>query len=595
MRSGSFFITLLLGSTLSVLPAQQVDTTGVPDSLDVAEFSWVTRLVPLAQDTPRAYHLHLPWDEWAHSDLTATAGNPFVPADLLVGAAYLDGSLGQPVLSAVIPSSVIDENGHYPSLSDNGPELGLHSGSDIPVFLIAPMQDRSRRNQTYFFWDQGDYRYQDVQVGGAVQLDESRNILTAGQGRSHPGRYTLAGPNRSRFDGNVLQNYLLDYRRRVWPSLDFNYTLLHQREQVGLPMLEGGNLTADRRRNRTWAHGFRLEKALASWNIQLFGASMVSDLQTTTDGVEENNLGRRSLSLWAGSEITYRLTSNWRLRGAWQGKQRHITDHTLGYKPLGQSHGRLGTRWDRPSWSLYGGLAIIDGRLTPEAWLALGSAHYNLTLRTEASSFLDYPHLSRCITQDSTSWLPGPVYLRRSILTLQANGSQGHLSTQLGQLSTGDGRTAATGGLLLDWIPWIDVLQLQGSITAVSSPDTHLFPTRINALAGLTFTLPLKRTRARPFVSANAAFISNEFAWWNDPRYADTTPFLNPAAGTLTTALWTSAEAGLKVNNFELRFRIYNAFGATIQNSPVYLPQPELPNDPLKHFSLSWRFLPQKK
>ncbi len=583
MTRWSLFLPLLAaGAAPGPLTAQQVDTTQAADSLGAPAFSWVSRLVPLMQDAPKPYRLHLPWDEWGHSDLAATAANPFVTADLQVGAVRLDGSLGQPILSAVIPSAVMEGGSALGS--------GTALSSDVLTFIIVPLQDRTRTNQTYFFWDQGDYSYKDVQVGGAVQLDESRNITIAGQTRSHPGQYALAGPSPNQYEGSVLQNYLLDYRRRIWPSMDFNYTLLHQREQVGLPVLEGGRLTADRRRNRTWTHGFRMEKTFTSWTIRLHGATMVSDLRTTTDGVDQAHLSRRSLSLWGGGELACRLTPQWQLVGKWQTKQRHIADDTLGYHSLSWNHSRLGTRRKSGKWSLYGGLAVINGRPAPEGWIAAGSERANLTLGTEATSFFDYPHRGRRMTQDTTTWLPGPIYLRRTTLALQARGSHGQISARLAQLLTGDGRTAATVGAALDWTPWQDVLRLHGALTAVSSPDTLLFPTRINALAGLTFTLPLRRTRARPFVSANASFISNEFAWWPDPRFADSTPYRNPPENTQTAVLWANGEIGLKVVNFELRFRIYNVFGNLIQNSPEYLE-----SGPLKHYSLSWRFLPQGK
>ncbi|GAH85478.1 unnamed protein product, partial [marine sediment metagenome] len=234
-----------------------------------------------------------------------------------------------------------------PSQEGSSTESETAPPPDLPTFIIAPLQDQLRNNQTYFFWDQGDYSYQDVQVGGAVQLDESRNIMLAGQTRSHPGQFNLAGPSLTKYEGSVLQNYLLDYRRRIRSSMDFNYTLLHQREQVGLPVIEGGNLTADRRRNRTWVHGFRLEKLFTSITIQLYGSSMVSDLRTTTDGMDQAHLYRRSLSLWGGGGIIYRLTPSWHITAKWDTGQRHIADSTLGYQPDSLSHSRLGTKWTR--------------------------------------------------------------------------------------------------------------------------------------------------------------------------------------------------------------------------------------------------------
>ncbi|MQY63041.1 MAG: hypothetical protein GH143_01820, partial [Calditrichaeota bacterium] len=485
MRWSLLLILPATGVALSPLYAQPADTTQAADSLGAPAFSWVSRLVPLMQDAPKPYRLHLPWDEWGHSDLVATAANPFVPADLQAGAARLDGSLGQPIFSAIIPSAVVELNGtHDPGKGGNSAESETAPPPDLPTFIIAPFQDQMRTNQTYFFWDQGDYSYQDVQVGGAVQLDESRNIMIAGQTRSHPGQFNLAGPNPKQYASSVLQNYLLDYRRRIRSSMDFNYTLLHQREQVGLPFrdslfvdgeLVNTYLNADRRRNHTWAHGFRLEKLFTSMTIRLYGSSMVSDLRTTTNGRDQAHLNRRSLSLWGGGDLTYRLTPHWQLTANWDTKQRYIADDTLGYHPLSWYHSRLGTKWTRGFLSMCGGLAVIDGRLKLEGRVTAGSKRRNITFGTEATSCFDYPHLGRRITQDTTAWLLGPIFLRRTTLALQAHGSRGRISARLAQLATGDKRTAITGGMALDWTPWKEVLRLRGALTAVRSSDTALF------------------------------------------------------------------------------------------------------------------------
>ena len=582
-------------AALSPLCAQQTDTTQAVDSVDVTAFSWVSRLVPLMQDAPKPYRLHLPWDEWGHSDLVATAANPFVPADLQAGAARLDGSLGQPVFSAIVPSAMVELHGTYGSGQESSStESETVPPPDLPTFIIAPLQDQLRNTQTYFFWDQGDYSYQDVQVGGAVQLDESRNIMLAGQTRSHPGQYALAGPSLTRYEGSVLQNYLLDYRRRIRSSMDFNYTLLHQREQVGLPFLDNlsiGGINADRRRNHTWAQGFRLEKLFASLTIRLYGSSIVSDLRTTTDGPNQVHLSRRSLSLWGGGGIIYRLTPSWHITAKWDTRQRHIADSTLGYQRRNMNHGRLGAKWTRGYLSMGGGLAVVDGQPTLEGQVTAGSKRGNVTIATEATSFFDYPHLGRRITppKDTTAWLPGPVSLWRTTLAFQTNGDRGHISARLAQLATDDDRKAVTGGAVFDWTPWKEVLRLHGTVTVVSSTDTILFPTRVNAQAGLTITLPLRRARAHPFVSLNTCYIYNDFAWWNDPRFADMAP-IDPASSHINETSWLNLEVGIKVANFELRFKVDNVTGSTIQNSPEYL---EL--IPLKHFSLSWRFPPAGK
>ncbi len=588
-------LSLAVCATSGLLPAQETDTTAATDSTAGPRFSWVTRLVPLVQDNPLPYHLLLPWDQWGHSDLAASAANPFVPADIRLGGVWLDGSLGQPVLSAVISGAVIAGTGPDTALSvgtTSPASLPLH---DLPAFTIAPLQDPSRANQTFLFWDQGDYLYQDVQVGGTVQMDESRNIMIAGQSLSHPGWHTMAGPSWDDYDGNVLQNYLLDYRRQIWPDLSFNYTLLYQQELVGLPIVEQDAVTADRRQSRTLAQGFTLGKTWADLTIHLHGASLLSDLETTTDDVSGKHIDRRSLSVWGGTRAVYRLTTRWKLEGGWEHKQRGIADRALGTQLLRRDNYRAGLGRESERWSAYGGLALVNSQFAPEGRLVLGSERHSLALQSAATSFFDLPHYGRRATLDFTSWLPGPIFLRRTTLALQTRGDRWHTSARLAYLEIDDGRTATTGGLTLDWTPWEEVLRFHGAGTAVSSPDSQLFPTRVYATAGFTFTLPLRRARARPFISGNATYSSNEFARWLDPRFADITPLQISVKGTQSEALWLNGEAGLKVHNFELRFRIHNAFGALIQNSPHYLPQPPWPDRPLKHYSISWRFLPQVK
>ena len=591
-------LLLPLAMTLSIgmLGGQGADTSQAADSLSRPDFSWTGRMVPFLQDAPKPYRLRLPWDEWAHSDLVATAANPFIPADLRIGALMLDGSLGQPVFSALNPSAVMElPHGSRLSLVSAGPGETLGRTGEIPTFAVAPMQELSRSNQTYFFWDQGDYLLRDVQAGGVVRLGGNRSLVMAGQSRSHPGPYSLAGPSRTQIEGSVLQNYLLDYQRAISPRIAFNYTLLRQDEQVGLPWFDNGALTADRRRTRTWAHGFQAEAVLNAWTVRLNAAAMISDLQTTTDGVQPGHMSRRSLSLWAGGDASYQWSRRSRFLGEWGIKRRHIADQHLdpGYRFLGLAHGRLGFRRAGRRVSGYGGIALVDGRLKPEAWISAGSTRQHLSLSTAATSFLDYPHLARRITLDSTTWLPGPLSLRRTALAGRMDRPWGHVSVRLSRLTTGDGRSADTGGLALDWTPWPDLLRVRGSITAVNSGDSLLMPVRVNGLVAVTFTLPLRRSRARPFAAASATLISNDLAWWSDPRFADVTPYDNPTGSTTTTVLWVNAEVGLKVVNFELRMRWYNPFGITIQNSPMYLPQPSFGPRGYRHYSLTWQFLPR--
>ncbi|MEE9161443.1 MAG: hypothetical protein V3U35_00595 [Candidatus Neomarinimicrobiota bacterium] len=592
-----------VGAALGKLSAGQPDTSQAADSLARPEFSWTQRMVPYIQDVPKPYRLYLPWDEWAHSDLVATAANPFVPADLLIGAAYLDGSLGQPIFSALNPSAVVElgvSHGRRPQGGDGT------LPPEAVRYVVAPMGDAKRSNQTYFFWDQGDYLYRDVQVGGAVQLGENRSIATAAQSRSHPGRERLAGPSPGQSESGVLQNYLVDYQRKLSEGLAFTYTLLRQDEQVGLPWtVKNTTASADRRRTRTWAQGFQVDGSVRRWSVGLNAAGMISDLQTTTDGEAGKHLDRRSLSIRAGARASYHLSPGWDMVGTLQMKTRHITDDdsALGLQSLSLGHGRVGARWTGAAGSIHGGLALIDGGLEPEGLITLGSNRGMISLGTAATSFFDYPHRGRRTTPDSPQWLPGPVALRRFTLAGQVQGSAGHLSLRVAALQTGDDRTALTGGLDAAWTLWEEVLRWHGTVTMASSPDSLLFPTRLYAVSGLTFTLPLRRSRARPYVSGTAMLLSNELAWWPDPLYADLTPFryedltlfMEPPENTTTAVLWVSGEVGLKVANFELRMRLYNPLGQTIQNSPLYLPQPGYGGPAIRrfrHYSMSWQFLP---
>ncbi|UCH10440.1 MAG: hypothetical protein JSU61_00665 [Fidelibacterota bacterium] len=594
--------TLLLGFVLalSTLVAQQPDTSQAPDSILVSPFSWTERLVPLIQNTPLPDHLLLPWDDWGHSDLLATASNPFVPADLKVGAAYLDGSLGHPILSIVIPSAAVGVPAAVTANAVDRRTLATPAVPGSPVFQVKPLQDPDRMSQTYLFLDQGDYLYRDVQIGGAVQIDDTRNLLVAGQSRSHPGAYRRAGPSFTNNENSALQNYTLDYQRSLNPSHYLNYTLLHQREQVGLPFLSESGLRNDRRRNTTWAQGLLLERKSPALFLRLHGASMVSDVRTTTrielsDALEALHLNRRSLSLWAGCDASYQFSTHFKLMGSWEAKQRNIEDHALGFQSVTGNTLRLSIAWSSGSLILHGGMGMLNGQFIPEGQLAWSTQHLDVQLTTGAASFLDYPHQARRVSLDTTQWLPGPAYLQRSSLNIRAHGRRSWLAGDLAWITTDDKRSAATGTLALEWIPWEEVIRFGGAVTAVSSPDTRLFPTRINALAHATITLPLPRTRARPFVSGSAAYISNEFALWLDPRYADLTPYPEPSGSTRSATAWISGDAGLKVANFELRFTIHNALGNIIRNSPFYLPHPDVGTTSFKHYSLSWRFPPQTK
>ncbi|MFC1619042.1 hypothetical protein ACFL45_03760 [Candidatus Neomarinimicrobiota bacterium] len=588
----------LLSSVLAILlshvAAQEIDSTTTTDVPGIRILTRTGRLCPFIQDVPKTFQLYLPWDTWGHSDLFATATNPFISADIRLGALRLDGSLGIPIHSAVIPSATINSTRLFTS-----PDVAIVNGrrksfsATDQEYHIAPLQDISRADQTYFFWDQGSYQMQDIQIGGSAQLDESRNLMLAGQARNHPGPYAKAGPSSDNYQGNVLQNYLFDYQQNAAPSFHFNFSLLHQKEQAGLPLLlEQGLLTSDRRHSRTLAYGLQLNWTPGPVNIQLYTATMTNYLTITTDMTNDSYIDRRSLSQWMGGILTYDLSSAWHLVGGMDVKQRSISDKSLGYRMSRWLKNRAGVTWTGNRLSAYSGLALIESDLKLEGWVVYRKQNICLKFSKESGVFFDYPHHNRRQFQDSVSWLENPLALDKLILTGHIISSSGIITAQLAQITTGDHRTAATAGLMTDWELWKDILRFSGTVTAVNTQDTCVFPTHLFTQGSVTFTLPLRRMRARPFAAATVSYISNDFAIWLDPRYADSAPYVNPG-GTTSSVLWVSAEVGLKAKNFELRMRIYNPFGATIQNSPFYLPQPGWGDLYMRHYSLSWRFPPQ--
>ncbi|MCH7852280.1 MAG: hypothetical protein IIC41_05780 [Candidatus Marinimicrobia bacterium] len=209
--SGSLLIGQVPEADPSTPPAGE---ESVADTVRGPDLFWVKSLAPAMRDAPKTGLLYLHWDEWGHSDLAATITNPFVPADLLIGAARLDGGLGQPVLSAVIPAAMALVSPRTIAIDGSAPGSGW--GQDLITFAVIPMLDSARASQTYFHWDQGDYRYQDLQVGASARLDETRSLVLAGRGLSHGGQYGLSGPVRGRnADDNVLRDYVIDYRHQA--------------------------------------------------------------------------------------------------------------------------------------------------------------------------------------------------------------------------------------------------------------------------------------------------------------------------------------------------------------------------------------------
>ena len=93
-------------------------------------------------------------------------------------------------------------------MSTRGRTFSRYSGTgsaEVCTHTLTWGRSPSRAAQTYFHWDQGDYEYRDLQVGGSVEIDPDRNLLLAGHTRSHRGRSNLSGPSRSQPGGNALR------------------------------------------------------------------------------------------------------------------------------------------------------------------------------------------------------------------------------------------------------------------------------------------------------------------------------------------------------------------------------------------------------
>lgn len=587
--------TLLIGQVPEAGPSPPpAGEQSVADTVRGPDLFWVKSLAPTIRDAPKTGMLYMHWDEWGHSDLAATIANPFVPADLLIGAARLDGGLGQPVLSAVIPAAMALVSPMTIALDGNAPGSGW--GQDLITFAVIPMLDSARASQTYFHWDQGDYRYQDLQVGASASLDETRSLVLAGRGLSHGGQYGLSGPVRGRnADDNVLQDYVIDYRNRATENTSWGYTMLFQKERVGLPYVDNNNIgTSDIRRSATWAQGFKLEHRGDQVQGRLDWSTATTDLATRTYADTTDHLGRRSATSWYAGRLDYRLRGELRLRLEARLKQRRIDDDILGFhRVTGQTVG-IGLMGGGRRLGWYGGLAVIEGQVWPEGWVALSVMGGALSVSRQSAPFLELPHYGRRATLQNTSWLPGPTTLHRWATAYRIGGDWGTMGATVAQLTTGqpDTRQAVTGGLDFDWSPWREAIRLRGALTALTSADP-LPPARFNASADLYFTLPLPNRRARPFLSIGVMFIENDFSRWVDPRFADTAPLpLNPLRkGTESATMWITGAFGVKVKGFELQMGIFNLTGSTIENAPS---AGYLSGAPLKHFSMSWSFPPKQ-
>ncbi|MEE9465925.1 MAG: hypothetical protein V3W14_10175 [Candidatus Neomarinimicrobiota bacterium] len=609
---------------LAVLAARpliaQIDEEELPtDTLKTQSHIWVGRLVPILRDTPKKGILYLHWDEWGHSDMAATVSNPFVPTDLMIGAARLDGGLGQPVLSAVIPSSMTPAG--FPIVSSTPSPPGPNPLGDVISFDVLPMQDTTRSPQSYFHWDQGDYSYSNTEVGGAASLDETRSLVLAGRGLNHAGQYGLSGPGRgTRAGENVLQDYVIDYRNRASQYADWSYTLLFQKERTGIAGILADAWTSDMRSSATWAHGFTFNYHRPRVNALINWAATTSVLATRRFGAPADSLNRRSVTSWLTGGASYQLPSERALRVYLRHKQRRITDRWLvedttlvqvdtlvivdtlfitrglGFKQVSADQIGVGLAGGNRKLAWYAGLAAADGNIFPEGHLRLALATGSLQLRREVTAFLDLPHRDRRVTLDDTPWLPGPAVIRKWEAAYGIAGRWGTASAAVAHLATGEPNTrqAVTGGLNFDWTVWPDVLLIRTALTALISPDS-LLPPRMNAGVDLHFTFPLKNLRARPFVYFGAMVIDNNFSRWYDPLYADTAPLEPPVSDPVSISAWITGAIGVKVKGFELRVAIFNMTGVTLQNAPPgALGVQYIPGAPLKHYSLSWIFPPQK-
>ncbi len=578
--------------TAGVLPAQEnkpapveitaTDSAAV-DTLVVVE-PWTRRLVLALRDRPKAGLLHHPWDVWGHGDMATTLDNPFIPADLIIGAARLDGGLGQPILSAA-----------FPLATDRLLPIGSAAQEAAPGgtvrFVPAPLDGGDPSSQTFLFWDQGSYRFRDVQVGGAINLAPGRRLLLAGQGLSHPGWAGRDGPGAGFFvrENAALENYLIDYRMTGSGKLEFNYTLIHQQEAAGLPYVsDAGQRVADLRTSWTWSQGLELSGGGGPIAWRFHTAAMSARLITSKQDSAQVYLNRRTLSTWAGGQFAYRLPLELTIKGSGELKGRTLRDWQLGSDSrVAALNGKLGLERRGRRTILYIGLALADRSPGAEAALRLVSDHGTLHLASRWEAYLDWPHAGRRANPDSLVLIREPGLLRR----LQAAWSWARdglaFSTEANLLTDRDGRQALTAGGYGGWVSRSDVVRLEGTFSLLQSTSGSLPPMRLNGWGELSLTLPLEKARARPFATISASLISHDFNTWLDPRYADLARLVPAVENARSLIVWATAEFGIKVSKFELRYGWINFTEVTIQNSFEY----EAPA-PLTHFSISWRFLP---
>lgn len=576
----TILLALAVSATAQDIPEDETVVEELPDTVNIVE-PWSDRLIRLDYSGPQPGQLRLTMDAWHHSDLVATVDNPFIPADIAIGALKLDGSLGVPIMMTVIPSATA------PAWRDTLMPYG--GANDIPGYTLVPMFDIPRHNQSWFHWDQGDYQLTEIQLGLSVQIDEERNFTFAGRGFKHPGSTGRSGPSVKNWGGNSLQNYIIDYRRYIGNDATLNYTTLFMKDQTGQPYLinaltDSAAMISDYRHGELIGQGILYHSTSGNLELKLQLNNMYYELTTLDGPADTLYMSRKSNSMWYGVDVGYTLSDKWQLLADWQLKSRAITDNLLGAQNWHSNLSRLTVRHISDNLTLRAGLALANGKLAPEARVSIPLLGGKIAAYTRATPFMELPHLNR--RNDTTAtWIVDIIILQRTGMSFSFNGQKIGGEAAVNQISTSDGRSAFTTSIHARWELWADVIYLDGSYSGVFTDD-EAFSTRGNGFAKAVLLLPLKERRARPYASAAIHFASNEFAYWMDPRYGDRATYLGTAP-TFSTEAWVTFEVGLKAMGFELRYRVENATMILIDNSPgIYYP-----TNRLQHFSVTWRFL----
>lgn len=586
-------IVLLYCAVLSGQGEAETDTTSV-DTIN-----WNGPVAMPIKDAVQPRLLYYSWDEWGHSDLATSTANPFVPSDLQIGSATLDGSLGLPVLAVDLAALTIP--GRFRTIAEIDEQQQLTSVDNHTIALIPiPLNDIYRHNQTFLFWDQGDYVYKDVQVGGTVQVDETRNIMMAARGVNHPGQYNLAGPSAQNIAGNVLQNYLFDYRRDLALESAYNYTALVQLEEVGTPYYDERDSVygADTRASKSWSHGVQVKHKTGKLALNAHFASLYNELTISTTVASGNSVRRTSLSNWANVDGNYAWSEKWMITGRLERKTRRINDEDLGHNSQATAVAAFGLARNTPKTVSAANILLVDDQLTWGGNFSTRLGPFNFDLRSAVSAYIPLPHANRRrAVADSllADFALAASPIRNSVLTLGYSLGKGFVTLELGVIGAldDDQHNATTLAFMAAWAPWTDVLQVESSFSAVQSDAADMFPIVGSGQLNLRFTLPLKNRRARPFLALQGHVLKANFDQVYDPRYAD---YLNlaGAADRITQGAWLSIGGGIKTANFQLEFQAANVTQVTIPSSVIlddgtYY----LGSAPLNHYSVSWRFLPE--